>query len=71
MENRIVEFLGDPYLLKDGHILEPLESIEWPKVYDHPPYDLTVPADKVNEIGCPKPTGKIFWNNLICDTKQK
>lgn len=51
MENKIVE----------QHILEPLEGIEWPKVYDVPPYSLTVPGDKVNEIRLPKPTGKIFW----------
>jgi hypothetical protein len=46
----VVEFLGDPYILKDGHILEPLEGIEWPKVYNHPLYDLMVPSDKVNGI---------------------
>ena len=61
----IVEFLDDPYILKDEHILEPLEGIEWPKVYDVPPYSLTIPSDKVKEIKLPKPTGKIFWNNLI------
>ena len=71
MENRIVELLGDPYTLKDGHILEPLGGIEWPKVYDAPPYSLTIPSDKVKEIKLPKPTGKIFWNNSICGTKQK
>lgn len=54
---KLVEFLGDPYILKDEHILEPL----WPKIYDYPPYSLTVPSDKVNEIKLPKPTGKIFW----------
>ena len=38
---------------------------EFPKVYNTPPYNLTVPADKVKEIKLPKPLGKIFWNNLI------
>ena len=61
MKNKIVE----------QHILEPLEGIEWPKVYDVPPYSLTVPSDKVKEIKLPKPTRKIFWNNSICNTKQK
>ena len=59
------EFLGDPYIVKDGHILEPLGGIEWPKVYDVPPYSLTIESNKVNEIKLPKPTGKIFWNDLI------
>lgn len=51
MENKIVE----------QHILEPLEGSEWPKVYDVPPYSLTIPSDKVKEIKLLKPTGKIFW----------
>ncbi len=63
MKNKIVEFLGDPYILKDEHILESLGGIEWPKVYDAPPYSLTIPSDKVKEIKLPKPTGKIFWND--------
>jgi len=71
MENRIVELLGDPYTLKDGHIFVPLGGIEWPKVYDVPPYSLTIPSNKVKGIKLPKPTGKIFWNNAICGTKQK
>ena len=50
---------------KDGHILESLDNIDFPKVYDTPPYSLTVPADKVKEINFPKPSGKIFWNKLI------
>lgn len=52
-------------ICKDGHILEPLDDVEYPKVYDTAPYSLTVPADKVKEIKLPKPSGKIFWNNLI------
>lgn len=60
MENRIVEFLGDPYILKDGHILEPLGGIEWPRVFNIPPYSLTIPNNKVNGIKLPKPIGKYF-----------
>lgn len=52
-------------ICKDGHILESLDNIDFPKVYDTPPYSLTVPADKVKEINYPKPSGKIFWNELI------
>lgn len=47
---------------KDGHILNSLDDV---KVYDIPPYSLTVSADNVKEIKLPKPLGKIFWNNLI------
>lgn len=35
------------------------------KIYYTPPYNLIVPADKVKEIKLPKPSGKIFWNDLI------
>jgi len=57
----MVEFLGDLYMIKDGHILEHLYGIEWPKTYDIPHYNLTIPSNKVKEIKLPKPTGKIFW----------
>lgn len=52
-------------ICKDGYILESLDYIDFPKVYDTPPYSLTVQADKVKEINSPKPSGKIFWNKLI------
>lgn len=51
-------------ICKNGCILQSLDNVEWPKVYDTPPYS-TVPADKVKEIKLPKPSGKIFWNDLI------
>lgn len=52
-------------ICKDEHILEPLDDVNYPKVYNIPPYSLTVPANKVKKIKLPKPSGKIFWNNLI------
>lgn len=50
---------------KDGDILKPSDNVNFPKVYNYPPYSLTVPADKVKVIKYPKPSGKIFWNDLI------
>lgn len=38
------------------------------KVYNKPPCDLTVPANKVEEIILPKPLGKIFWIEFNYDS---
>ena len=40
------------------------DIVDFPKVYDAPPYSLTVPTDEVEEIKLPKPLGEIFWNDL-------
>lgn len=55
---------------KDGYILESLDNVNFPKVYNKPPCDLTVPADKVEEINLPKPFGEIFWNEFNYDTRK-
>lgn len=45
--------------------LEALDDFDHLKIYYIPPYSLTVPANKVKKIKLPKPSGKIFWNDLI------
>ena len=45
--------------------IESLNNLNYLKICYTPPYDLTVPADKVEKINLPKPSGKIFWNDLI------
>lgn len=53
-------------ICKDGYyILRPLGNGNFFKVYNYPPYNLTIPTNKVKEIKLPKPLGEIFWNDLI------
>ena len=51
--------------MKQKDTLEVLDNLDHLKIYYIPPYNLTVPIDKVKEIKLPKPLGKIFWNDLI------
>lgn len=51
--------------MKQKDIPDSLDNFTYLKIYYTPPYNLTVPADKVKEIKLPKPLGEIFWNDLI------
>lgn len=45
--------------------IESLNNLDHLKICYIPPYDLTVPADKVKEIKLSKPLEEVFWIDLI------